>query len=119
MEIWKQRIDCGLRLIWCWHLGEVLNGFATKRGDSAAVFQFLKRAIKLYGQLKVVVTDRRRSYQTAIKMINNAVNLVCGCWLNNRAENSHQPFRWQKGVMVKFMDVKTLWKFSSGQAYSP
>ena len=97
----------------------MLNRFAMKRGDSAVVFQFLKPAIKPYGQPKVVVTDRLRSYHTAIKMIGNAVDLVCGCWLNNRAENSHQPFRWQKGAMAKFMNVKTLWKFSSGQAYSP
>ncbi|MGZ0245658.1 MAG: DDE-type integrase/transposase/recombinase, partial [Alphaproteobacteria bacterium] len=33
-------------------------------------------------------------------------------WLNNRAENSHQPFRRREGAMPKFRDVKTLQKFA-------
>jgi putative transposase len=37
----------------------------------------------------------------------------CGRWLNNRAENSHQPFRRREGAMSKFRDVKTLQKFGS------
>jgi putative transposase len=41
---------------------------------------------------------------------------VCGRWLNNRAENSHQPFRRRGGAMAKFRDIKTLQKFASVQA---
>ncbi len=40
----------------------------------------------------------------------------CGRWLNNRAENSHQPFRRREAAMVKFRDVKTLQKFASVHA---
>ncbi len=40
----------------------------------------------------------------------------CGRWLNNRAENSHQPFRRREGAMAKFRDVKTLQKFVSVHA---
>ena len=40
----------------------------------------------------------------------------CGRWLNNRAENSHQPFRRREGAMSKFRDVKTLQKFASVHA---
>ena len=40
----------------------------------------------------------------------------CGRWLNNRAENSHQPFRRRESAMAKFRDVKTLQKFVSVQA---
>ena len=36
-----------------------------------------------------------------------------GRWLNNRAENSHQPFRPREGAMAKFRDVKTLQKFAA------
>ena len=36
-----------------------------------------------------------------------------GRWLNNRAENSYQPFRRREGAMLKFRDVKTLQKFAS------
>ena len=42
------------------HEGEVLDVFATKRRDRRAALQFLKRAMKRYGQPKVIVTDRLR-----------------------------------------------------------
>ena len=41
---------------------------------------------------------------------------VCGRWLNNRAENSHQPFRRREAVMARFRNLKTLQKFASAQA---
>jgi putative transposase len=40
----------------------------------------------------------------------------CGRWLNNRAENSHQPFRRRERVMAKFRDMKTLQKFAATHA---
>ena len=40
----------------------------------------------------------------------------CGQWLNNRAENSHQPFRRRERAIAKFRDIKTLQKFSSVHA---
>jgi putative transposase len=40
--------------------------------------------------------------------------------LNNRAENSHQPFRRRERAMQRFLSMKTLLKFSSvhAQVYS-
>ena len=75
------------------HEGEVLEVFATKRRDRKAALQFLQRAMKRSGRPKVVVTDRLRSYRAAMNVIGNAADQECGRWLNNRAENSHQPFR--------------------------
>jgi putative transposase len=40
----------------------------------------------------------------------------CGRWLNNRAENSHQPFRRREGAMAKFRGIKTLQKFAAVHA---
>jgi putative transposase len=51
-----------------------------------------------------------------MNVIGNAVDQECGRWLNNRAENSHQPFRRREGAMSKYRDVKTLQKFASIQA---
>ncbi len=48
--------------------------------------------------------------------IGNAADQICGRWLNNRAENSHQPFRRREGAMAKFRDFKTLQKFASVHA---
>ena len=79
------------------HEGEVLEVFATKRRNRRAALKFLKRAMKRYGQPKVIVTDRLRSYRAAMNLFGNTERQECGRWLNNRAENSHQPFRRREG----------------------
>ena len=90
------------------HEGEVLEIFVTKRRDRKAALKFLKRAMKRYGRPASIVTDRLRSYRAAMNVIGNAASQTCGRWLNNRAENSHQPFRRREAAMAKFRDVKTL-----------
>ncbi len=98
------------------HEGEVLEVFATKRRDRKAALAFLKRAMKRYGRPWSVVTDRLRSYPAAMKVIGSRRRQECGRWLNNRAENSHQPFRRREGAMARFRDIKTLQKFASAHA---
>ena len=98
------------------HEGEVLEVFATKRRDRRAALKFLKRTMKRYGRPRSIVTDRLRSYRSAMKEIGNAADQECGRWLNNRVENSHQPFRRREGAMAKFRDIKTLQKFASVHA---
>ena len=98
------------------HEGEVLEVFATKRRDRKAALKFLKRTMKRYGQAKAIVTDRFRSYRSAMTMIGNVANQECGRGLNNRAENSHQPFRRRERAMAKFRDIKTLQKFAAAHA---
>ena len=98
------------------HEGEVLEVFATKRRDRGAALKFLRRTMKRYGRPKAIVTDRLRSYRAAMMLIGNASSQECGRWLNNRAENSHQPFRRREGAMSKFRDVKTLQKFAAAHA---
>ena len=94
------------------HEGEVLEVYATKRRNRTAALQFLRRAMKRYGQPGVIVTDRLRSYRAVMNVIGNAADQECGRWLNNRAENSHQPFRRRESAMAKFRDVKILQKFA-------
>ncbi len=98
------------------HEGEVLEVFATKRRDRKAAMKFLKRAMKRHGQPKAVVTDRLPSYGAAMKAIGNAERQETGRWLNNRAENSHQPFRRREHAMAKFRGLKTLQKFAAVHA---
>jgi putative transposase len=133
-EIRKRRVHSRSYSQWRWHLdevfvringkthypwravdheGEVLEVYATKRRNRSAAFWFLRRAMKRYGQPRVIVTDRLRSYRAAMNAIGNAAAQSCGRWFNNRAENSHQPFRRRGGEMSKFRDVKTLQKFAS------
>ena len=137
-EIRKKR-SAALRTLpqWCWHLdevfvkingemhylwravdheGEVLEVFATKHRDRKAALAFLKRTMKRYGRPEVIVTDRLRSYRAAMREIGNEARQVTGRWLNNRAENSHQPFRRRERAMAKFRTPATLQKFAAVHA---
>jgi putative transposase len=49
-------------------------------------------------------------------VIGNVANQECGRWLNNRAENSHQPFRRRERAMQRFRAVRTLQKFAAAHA---
>jgi len=112
------RINGEMRYLWraVFHEGEVLEVFATKRRDRRAALKFLKRTMKRYGRPWSIVTDRLRSYGAAMKVIENIERQECGRRLNNRAENSHQPFRRREGATSKFRDIKTLQKFASAHA---
>ena len=98
------------------HEGEVLEAFVTRRRDRRAVLKFLKRTMKRYGRPWSVVTDRLPSYRAAMKGLGNAGRQECGRWLNNRAENSHLPFRRREGAMARFRDIKILQKFAAVHA---
>ena len=98
------------------HEGEVFEVFAKKHRDRRVALTFLKRAMKRYGRPKAIVTDRLRSYGAAMKVIGVANRQLCGQWLNNRSENSHQPFRRRERAMAKFRDVKNLQKFAAVHA---
>ena len=136
-EIRKRRIQTRSYSHWRWHLdevfvringethylwravdheGEVLEVFVTRRRDRGAALKFLKRAMKRYDRPRSIITDRLRSYRSAIRVIGNAVDQEVGRGLNNRAENSHQPFRRRERAMAKFRDAKTLQKFSAAHA---
>ena len=98
------------------HEGEVLESFVTKKRDRKAALGFLKKAMKRYGRPEVIVTDRRRSYRAAMREIGNEARQVTGRWLDNRAENSHQPFRRREWAMAKFRSPATLQKFAAVHA---
>jgi putative transposase len=49
-------------------------------------------------------------------VIGNAAKQTSGRGFNNRAENSHQPFRRRERAMAKVGDIKTLQKFAAANA---
>ena len=98
------------------HEGEVLEAFVTKRRNRKAALIFLRKTMKRYGGPKIIVTDRLRSYRAAMREIGNEVRQETGRWLNNRAENSHQPFRRRERAMARFRSFKSLQKFASTHA---
>ena len=92
------------------HEGEVLESYVTKRRDQKGALKFLRKTMKRYGPPYVNVTDLLRSYGAAMKVIGNVDKQKTGRWLNNRAENSHQPFRRRERAMIRFRRMQTLQK---------
>jgi len=66
--------------------------------------------MKRYGRPRTIVTDGLCSYPAAMKEIGNADRHEVGRRLNNRAENSHQPFPRPEHAMQRFRSTKTLQK---------
>jgi len=93
------------------HEGEVLETYVTKKRDRKAALKFLKKLMKRYGSPTVIVTDRLRSYGAAMKVIGNVDKQEVGRWKNNRAENSHLPFRRRERAMLRFRRMRSLQKF--------
>jgi putative transposase len=95
------------------HEGEVLESYVTNRRDRKAALKFLRKAMKRHGNPHILVTDKLQSYGAAMKAVGNADKQETGRWLNNRAENSHQPFRRRERAMLRFRRMRTLQKFVS------
>ena len=136
-EIRKRRIAGMKSSTWRWHLdemfvringerhyfwraldheGEVLESFVTKTRDKNAALKFLKKAMRKHGHPKVIVTDKLRSYGAALKELGAAHRQETGRWLNNRAENSHLPFRRRERTKLSFRQMRSLQKFASVHA---
>ncbi|AXI54132.1 IS6 family transposase [Sulfitobacter sp. JL08] len=95
------------------HEGEVLESYVTKTRDKKAALKFLKKAMRKHGSPEVIVTDRLRSYGAALKEIGAVDKQETGRWLNNRAENSHLPFRRRERAMLRFRQMRCLQKFAA------
>ncbi len=133
-SIRKRRVENRFYSNWAWHLdevfvkingelhylwravdheGEVLEAYVTKRRDRKAALRFLRKAMKRYGNPQIVVTDHLKSCRAAMKEIGNAGSQETGRWLNNRAENSHLPFRRRERAMARFRQMRSLQKFAA------
>lgn len=136
-EIKKRRIEGMKSSCWRWHLdevfvkingerhylwravdheGEVLESFVTKTRDKTSALKFLRKAMRKHGRPEVIVTDRLRSYGAALKHIGAADRQETGPWANNRAENSHLPFRRRERAMLRFRRMRSLQKFAAVHA---
>ena len=93
------------------HEGEVLEAVVTKRRDKRAALKLLKKLMHCYGRPREVVTDRLRSYGAALKELGGSDLQTTGRWLNNRAENSHLPFRRRERAMLRFRRMRSLQMF--------
>jgi putative transposase len=98
------------------HEGEVLESFVTKTRDRKAALKFLRKSMRRHGRPERLVTDRLRSYGAALKDLGRGDDREMGRWTNNRAENSHLPFRRRERAMLRFRRMRSLQKFASVHA---
>jgi putative transposase len=83
--------------------GNVLDILVTTRRDTKAATRFFRKLLKgLRYVPRVLVTDKLGSYQAAHRRVLRSVEHRRSKYLNNRAENSHQPTRARERAMKKF-----------------
>jgi putative transposase len=86
--------------------GMVLDILVQNRRDTAAARRFFRRLLKNTGAVpRVIVTDKLRSYGAAHREVMPSVEHRQSKYLNNQAENSHQPTRQRERAMKGFRGV--------------
>ncbi|MEV5432556.1 IS6 family transposase [Streptomyces sp. NPDC052701] len=110
------RINGQLRYLWraVDAGGNVLDVLVQSRRDKAAARRFLRRLMKKTRAVpRVVVTDKLRSYGAAHREVMPSVEHRQSKYLDNRAENSHQPTRRRERAMKGFRSVGAAQRFLS------
>jgi putative transposase len=83
--------------------GNVLDILVQSRRNAKAAKRFFRTLLKgLRYVPRVIVTDKLASYQVAHRELLPSVTHRRCKYLNNRAENSHQPTRIRERVMKRF-----------------
>jgi putative transposase len=93
------------------HEGEILESYVTKTRDKKAALAFMKKALKRHGSPERITTDGLGSYKAAMRELGNTEKQEVGRYANNRAENSHLPFRRRERAMLRFRQMRSLQKF--------
>jgi putative transposase len=83
--------------------GHVLDILVQRRRDKKAAKKFFRKLLKgcQYAP-RVIITDKLKSYGAAKRELLPGVAHRQHCYLNNRAENSHQPTRQRERRMWGF-----------------
>jgi len=94
--------------------GNVLDVLVQPRRNAKAAKRFFRKLLKgLRYVPRVIVTDGLSSYQVAHREIVPSVQHRRSKYLNNRAENSHQPTRQRERAMKRFKSVRHAQRFLS------
>jgi putative transposase len=103
---------------WLWRAvdqdGYVLDEVVQARRNTKAAKRLLKRLLKKQGYPpRRMITDKLGTYAAAQRQIMPTVEHRSHKGLNNRAENSHLPFRRRERVMQGFRSPRHLQRFIS------
>ena len=98
------------------HEGTFFDALVTRKRDRHAALKFLKKQLKWHQAPETIVTDRLGSYRAVLRKLGIAGRQDVGRYTNNRAENSHLPFRRRERAILGFRSMKTLQKFTAVQS---
>ena len=94
--------------------GNILDILVTSRRDAKAATRFFRKLLtRLEYVPRVLVTDKLASYPSARRRVLRSVEHRQSKYLNNRAENSHQPTRARERAMKKFTSAGHAQRFLS------
>src|SRR6185369_11785098 len=94
--------------------GNVLDVLVQPRRNALAAKKFFRKLLKgLRYVPRVLVTDKLRSYAVAHREVMPSVEHRQSRYLNNRAENSHQPTRQRERAMKRFKSARHAQRFVS------
>jgi transposase-like protein len=93
--------------------GAVIDILVQPRRDRWAALRFLRKLLYTAERAsRVIITDKLRSYSAAKKLILPDVEHRQSRYLNDRAENSHQPTRMRERQMKRFQSPDHAQRFS-------
>jgi putative transposase len=94
--------------------GNVLDILVTSRRDAKAATRFFRKLLTGVRSVpRVLVTDKLASYPVAHRRLMRSVEHRRSKYLNNRAENSHQPTRARERAMKRFTSAGHAQRFLS------
>jgi len=94
--------------------GNVLDVLVQSRRNAAAAKRLMRKLMKkLQCVPRVLITDKLKSYGVAHRELMPSVEHRQSKYLNNRAENSHQPTRQRERAMQRFKSPGSAQRFLS------
>ncbi|MDQ3764333.1 MAG: IS6 family transposase [Actinomycetota bacterium] len=94
--------------------GNVLDILVTSRRDTTAATRFFRKLLEGLEYVPwVLVTDKLGSYRAARRRMLRSVEHRRSKYLNNRAENAHQPTRARERAMKRFTSAGHAQRFLS------
>ena len=100
---------------WLWRAidadGDVLDILVQTRRNAKAARRFFQKLVSQFGEPRVVITDKLRSYIKPIKTLAPNADHRAHKGLNNAIEVSHRPTRKREKVMGRFKSHRQAQRF--------
>ena len=100
---------------WLWRAidtdGDVLDILVQTRRNAKAAKRFFQRLVSQFGEPRVVITDKLRSYIKPVKTLAPNADHRAHKGLNNAIEVSHRPTRKREKIFGKFKSHRQAQRF--------